>query len=94
MQKRIFPEVLRKWLGDRSVRQGAIALGVVENTLHAWLSGKALPPSLRIVPLAKALGVQEWRLRKAIKLDRETRESESGAHATLSDEPATNGTVP
>lgn len=56
MQKCItLAEALRAWLGARSVRQGAQALGVAQNTLHGWLDGKA-PSRLARLALASALG--------------------------------------
>ncbi len=78
MRKRIFSELVQKWLGERSVRQGAIALNVVDNTVHDWIKGDSLPPSTKIPSLSQAFGIAEDELRKAIQSDRASR------HATNS----------
>ncbi len=83
MQKRRLPRIVRRWLGDRSVRQGAIALGVVENTLHSWINGTSLPPAVRIAHIANMMGVGEGALRRAVEADRTIRREESGAVAIL-----------
>ncbi len=73
MRKRIFSELVLKWLGERSVRQGALLLNVVDNTVHAWIAGDSLPPATKISSLSQAFGIAEDELRDAIRSDRASR---------------------
>jgi transcriptional regulator with XRE-family HTH domain len=76
------PAIIKPWLGQRSVRQGAAALGVADNTLHAWLRGTSFPPRTRIPSLAAALGVSVEALTRMVAHARRRRVVAGGARSS------------
>jgi hypothetical protein len=68
-----FPELVRKWVGKRSLAEAAADVPASASTVHYWLTGIALPPSTRIAGIARAMGVSERRLRAVVDAERAAR---------------------
>ncbi len=61
-----FPEILRAWMGERTLTAAASALNVGISTLHAWLAGTNFPRHRQVGDLAARLGMTEPELHEAI----------------------------